>query len=450
MTGFHIKIPSGRWQNEKRYAMQCVLEEFMELPIASIAVSQGAFWEVVQGGRKLTFPSLFFPDATPELFLTPAHLPVRPSRMVTYEALGIAPGVFPETSLPLFWGNVPTERIEDLDIFGTVFFFLSRYEEYVNTVRDEHGRFSALGSVAEKADIIHRPIVDEYVELLRHALESTFPGLKTGRPKYQMLLSHDVDVPHSWLGPKRFKLARAMARTLLVERSLSHTVRTVASYFNPRRDPVFCFDWIMASAEKHGLRTSFYFLANAVDPHDISYDLKSSPMQRLLRTIAERRHEIGLHGSYNSALDGEMLRLEKTRLEECVNLPVAGGRQHYLRFEAPTTWRAWNSAGFLYDSTLGFANQAGFRCGTAREFPVFDLAASEPLKLRERPLICMEHTLLDPAYQGLSFEQAHQYATSLIDRVRRYGGNFTLLWHNHNLVTAEQRALFLQLLAYGA
>lgn len=450
MSGLRIRIPPGRWQEEKAYAARCILEEFLGLPVASISAGQDFSWEVAYGEKKIVFPSLFFPDACPAQYLTREHLPADPCRTVSYGELGIDPSLFPETLLPIFWGNDPAEKIEDLDIFGTAFFFLSRYEEYVSSARDEHGRFSAYSSVVQKAGVVHRPVVDEYVELLRLAMERAFPGLVPPPAKYQLLLSHDVDVPHGWLGSQRFKLWRALARTLVRERSVAKAVDAFASYMTPDRDPVFCFDWMMTAAEKHGHRASFYFLANATDPHDIAYDLRGATMGGLLRAIAARGHEIGLHGSYNSVSDMAMLGMEKSRLEDCVGAVVTGGRQHYLRFEVPTTWRAWNAAGFGYDSTVGFADLAGFRCGTAREYTVFDLELSEPMKLRERPLICMEHTLMDPAYQGLDFEQAYQYAASLIDRVKRYGGNFTLLWHNHNLVSAPQRELFTQLLSYGS
>ena len=450
MSSIQIKIPPGNWINEKTYAARCVLSEFLGLAIGSISIGQASTWEIACDGNKLVFPNLFFPEDNPEKYLAAEHLPAEPYHWVDYAALGITQGRDANSDLPFFWCNKPVSGIEDVDIFGTIFFFLSRYEECVSGVRDSVNRFTADASIAGKVEIIHRPLVDEYVELLRRALKEKFPGIALDQPDYRLLLSHDVDIPHSWLGARRYKLVRALARNLIRDRSIRKAVDTAASYFDPQRDPVFCYDWIMSLAEKYGQRTSFYFLVNATDPYDISYDLGAPPMRELLQDIAARGHDIGLHGSFNSYADARMLLAEKQKLEFYVGKQVSGGRQHYLRFEVPTTWRAWDEAGFAFDSTLGFADRAGFRCGTAREYPVFDLQTSRVLNLRERPLICMEHTLLDPDYQGLNMEQSYEYATNLIDQVRRYGGNFTLLWHNHNLTTDAQRELFAQMVKYAA
>ena len=56
-----------------------------------------------------------------------------------------------------------------------------------------------------------------------------------------------------------------------------------------------------------------------------------------------------------------------------------GGRQHYLQWANPTTWRNWDAAGLAYDCTLAFSEAVGFRTGTCHEYPVFDLVARRPL-----------------------------------------------------------------------
>ena len=67
-----------------------------------------------------------------------------------------------------------------------------------------------------------------------------------------------------------------------------------------------------------------------------------------------------------------------------------GGRQHYLRWENPETWRACEDAGLAHDSTLGFSAGSGFRTGACVDHPVFDLRARRALRLRERPLVVMD------------------------------------------------------------
>ncbi len=54
-----------------------------------------------------------------------------------------------------------------------------------------------------------------------------------------------------------------------------------------------------------------------------------------------------------------------------------------------------------YDSTLGYADHAGFRCGTCFEYPAFDPVADKQLNLRIRPLIAMECSVTADRYMGL-------------------------------------------------
>jgi hypothetical protein len=126
---------------------------------------------------------------------------------------------------------------------------------------------------------------------------------------------------------------------------------------------------------------------------------------------------------------------------------IRGGRQHYLRFEVPTTWRFWDGAGLSYDSTLMFADHAGFRCGTCYEFSVFDLHRREHLKLKEVPTIVMDSTVTSERYMGLGVGSgAYEFVSELRERCRLFDGNFTLLWHNNLLSDAESKEFYRSIL----
>ena len=101
-----------------------------------------------------------------------------------------------------------------------------------------------------------------------------------------------------------------------------------------------------------------------------------------------------------------------------------------------------------YDSSLGYADRPGFRCGTCFEYPAFDPLADKSLSLRIRPLIAMETTILAPHYLGLgtgalAFEKFDQLKQSC----QAVKGCFTLLWHNCQLEKLEERRLYQRVLA---
>jgi hypothetical protein len=202
----------------------------------------------------------------------------------------------------------------------------------------------------------------------------------------------------------------------------------------------------MDESERQGTRSAFYFIASEARAGlDGSYSLDDPPLRRLLRRIHERGHEIGLHPSYNTFQDAERTRLEFERLldvcrDEGIEQEAWGGRQHYLRWENPTTWRNWDLAGLAYDSTLTFAERPGFRCGVCFEYPVFDLQRRTKLVLRERPLVAMEVSLL--VYQRLGRAETTSALAALRETSARFGGDFTLLWHNSRLITRADRRLY--------
>jgi len=82
----------------------------------------------------------------------------------------------------------------------------------------------------------------------------------------------------------------------------------------------------------------------------------------------------------------------------------------------------------VIDSTLGFAESAGFRHGTCLPFPLFDPDLNEETGVWEFPLVCMESALFNR--MGLTIAEAVTETERLMDIIRSYGGVFTGLWHN--------------------
>ena len=135
-------------------------------------------------------------------------------------------------------------------------------------------------------------------------------------------------------------------------------------------------------------------------------------------------------------------------IEEGIEQEVLGGRQHFLRWETPTTAQLWDENGLTYDSTLSCADHPGFRCGTGHEYPMYDLLNRKPLKVRERPLIVMECSVIAERYLGLGYtDQALDLMLTLKHRALRYGGNFTLLWHNAHFNHPKDREFYQALVA---
>ena len=342
-----------------------------------------------------------------------------------------------------------------IDVTGSIFFLLSRYEEAIcGATLDKHGRFPGRSTVVHRAGLALRPLVDEWVELLWWSLKIIAPQLQRKPRTPTVWVSCDVDAPYS-PGSKSWPLAmRQTASDIWNHRSPRQAGKTLLNAVASRAgitrfDSYDTFNWILDVNEESGNRVSFFFLSVLNPAHiDGCYELGEPRVSKLMRSMLLRGHEIGLHGSYSSAdqpdkLASELDRLRLAILQAGGNPLHIGGRQHYLRWRMDITAHALDSAGLVYDSTLGFPDIAGFRCGTCHTFPIFDLFRSEQLSLLERPLVLMDVTVTSPTYLNHGHgEDARNLMMNLRESCRRFGGEFSLLWHNSNSIDPAARELY--------
>ena len=346
-----------------------------------------------------------------------------------------------------------------IDVLGSAFFMLTRYEEPLSSARDEYDRVPATASIAYQAGFLDRPIVNEYTELLWQCLQRLWSGLERAQRNFRVILSHDVDQPFLLRKDGISRVLRTIAGDAIKRKNPIQGLRRPAQWIKarvlgPKHDPAYTFDYIMDTAEKYGLRSAFYFIPSpGAGPPDYRYGICDPDIQKLLSTIHERGHEVGYHASIETYRDGELIEREMEWLRQgCeaagVRQPIEGSRQHYLRIDTAVTLRHLAHARLKYDTSLSFADRAGFRCGTCWEYPFYDLQKRTPLEIVERPLIVMECSVMDHQYMGLECgEKALQCILKLARTCRQFSGDFTLLWHNTRLLPAGERSLFESLLA---
>ena len=359
--------------------------------------------------------------------------------------------------------NLPSPLIElrgevhviHYDILGLTYWMLARVEEVGRADLDNHERFPAASSHASKHGYLDRPIVDEWLYFLGQLIQRQWPGVELKRHRFSINVSHDVDQPSCYAFTPWCKVARVMAGHIIKRYDFKAFCTAPYVKLATRNeliaaDPYNTFDWIMDVSEEHNLKSAFYFICGRTNPaRDAYYEPEHPAIRRLMRRINERGHEVGLHPSYETFQKPELLKKEADRLqricaEEDIHQTQWGGRMHYLRWAQPTTLWAWAEAGMTYDSTLGYADRPGFRCGTCHEYPAFDPVAQGGLSLRIRPLVVMECSVIDEVYAGLGVTDA---AANLINTLKggcaAVNGVFTLLWHNSYLQSNELKRLYL-------
>lgn len=321
-----------------------------------------------------------------------------------------------------------------VDIVAGGFFMLSRYEETIVQTVDVFDRFPAESSVAYQEGFLQEPVVNQYAEQLIKMLRvAGFTGEQRrfwGTAPWAIALTHDVDQLHRF--PHGRPPALAVAR-LLAGRAPAGAPRLgglLADYVNTathrKTDEYNCLEEMATWERSVGVHASYYFLGdNGIGRRVADYVIDAAGAMSKMRTIASLGHEVGFHAGFWAPDDTRRFHRELSRVRSA-GLPVVGGRQHYLRWQTPATWRLWEAEGLTYDATLGYSSAAGFRCGTCLPFHPYDIEKDREMSILEWPLMFMDAT----------YDSSWPEGTRVLDCVsqecQRYGGVLVLLWHNRN------------------
>lgn len=410
----------------------------------------------------LELPNIFFASTSNSL-LNQSYLPKTPLHVWNSQTYSKNLNLL-DSLIPIIYGtpeksSITTENYTyiPIDIFGSAFFMLSRYEEAVNQTRDVHDRFPASASLAYGDGFLNRPIIDEYVEILWRAMKHLWPGLERKQHTARTLISCDLDSPFDPACTSLFRLGRRLLGQTWREKSIGSASTTIRNHLAVRHgdyshDPYHAaIDWIMKVNERAGNQVAFYFIPEQTDQKlDNNISLDDPRIRTLMRTIHTRGHEIGIHPGYNTYKHPDVFAqsvstLRRVMREEKIQQPTLGGRQHYLRWKTPTTAQLWEANGLSYDTTLYYSEHAGFRCGTCHEYPMFDLANRKPLKLRQRPLVVMESTIIENASLGCNDKSLGQ-----IQRYKQicyqFNGDFTMLWHNSYFENQAAKEMYCEII----
>ncbi len=429
---------------ERRYITDLLLGEILGLDFEIQPVPRSEYCIGAVDGKELTISDVLF-RMTKSDWLTTKVLPKQPLKSWNLNETGAKPRIT-STTIPIIYGENPTnpnffdvgnDRIQlGLDVFGSAFFMLTRLEEIIKNERDDHDRFPAKASLAFQAGFLDRPIINEYVEILWWCLRQLWPNLQRKKRVFSVALTHDIDRPLRYRTP--MQVLKTASSKLLLEYDLRGSVSWLKGGLrrvtDVQTDPFYeGVLKLMDISEKNRLRSTFNFMSAVKSKKDFGYAPSSPVIQHLLQSVQQRRHEIGFHPGYTTMTDPDAFLWQKRRLEEACQQTIVGGRQHFLRFKVPDTWRAWEASGATYDSTLGYAARAGFRCGFCYPYSVFDVLEKRLMNVKERPLIVMDGQLKADFNEGLTPNLAYERTIQLAKACQQVEGEFVLLWHNSSL-----------------
>ena len=313
----------------------------------------------------------------------------------------------------------------DYDIPSMVFYMLSRYEEYITDSFDEHGRFLHTASLAYKNNFLHLPVVDIWLKMLVDELEKK-TDKKYNITGYEFISTIDTDLSHAFLGRSLLHTFGSMIKKIL-RKEFANFRRHVSVLLGMSTDPFDTFEYLKETHFKHGIDAVFFFLVGDKGKYDYNLSYKDPKFISAVKCVSKWA-QVGIHPSYQSEVDRSKISNEIHRLETLLKDKVQLSRQHFLKFRFPQTPDMLIENGISRDYSLGYAEIEGFRCGTGRSFPYFNLLKNRIENLELQPLILMDGTLRH--YQKLQTEDCKTKAAELISICKKYATPFTLLWHN--------------------
>lgn len=317
----------------------------------------------------------------------------------------------------------------EADLFAGVFYLLSLTDEIRCTVRDAHGRVPSAALFTVRNGLADRPWIDEQVIKLGIALENEWPGELHCALRYSNCVTVDMDNILRYAGRPFSRALGASVKDLLHgEWSAVPERWRVRSGNIP--DPFERAIEVVAAQRETFRRAILFYLLRGEGEFDHAADPSHPATQAHIRRCAEA-FDVGIHPSYGSSVKGTLQEEERAILQQTINKDVRLSRQHFLRWQLPGTLRYLGDAGYVEDHTLGFTDRAGFRVGTCRPFPWYDLEGEQETRLMLHPFAVMDSALIEQ--QRMDPHAVVKAMNAMSDKVRAVSGQFISVWHDRYL-----------------
>ncbi len=323
------------------------------------------------------------------------------------------------------------------DLFAAVFYLLTRYEEYLPHKKDRYGRYAHENSVAFKEGFLPLPLINIWLEDFRKLLIEKNAQFATGNSQFSFLPTYDIDMAWSFYN-KGFKRNFGGLLKSFFSGKFRKMVYRLRVIRGKSQDPFDAYQWMDDLHDEFDLSPVYFFLvAKERGRYDKNIDVNNMEFQQLIQSIASK-YRVGLHPSWVSGDTPSLLTQEKATLEQITNQTVTCSRQHFIRFELPSTYRKLLALGITNDYSMGYGSINGFRASIATAFYWYDLKNEEPTKLLIHPFCFMDAN----AYyeQNLLADAALQELMQYYNVVKSVNGTLITIWHNSFLGTDEEFA----------
>ena len=330
---------------------------------------------------------------------------------------------FMGNDLPLFFAEKPEISTEttsgirlNFDFTAACFYFLSGYQDF--HALKKSNRFRARDSYQYRLQLHRIPLVNYYFEILRQALEKAY---KTELPftskRPYLFLSHDID-----------NMSRGWLECGFSELKKFHVLNTIEILAKRiiGKDEWNNLDKIMQLEEVMGVHSTFFLLARK-SKENADYDITKKKYNKWIGLIQGNSFEVGIHGSKGTHRSATALGADLKRIKH----RVFGNRFHFLHFRPQSSYRALEKNKIMYDSSLGYYDEVGYRNAYCYPFRLWHFEEDRPVEFVELPLMVMDTTLEKQKYMYRKRPESIGIIYDLLRESKRFHGMCSILWHNN-------------------
>jgi hypothetical protein len=322
--------------------------------------------------------------------------------------------------------NQPNEiDFHQHDFFSIIFYFLSRYEEYLSFIPDKHNRFEASQHILFPSKM-KRAFVDECCIQFCNYLLQLFPNIQLKQRAFTFINTIDVDNAFAFCSKSIVRNGVGVIRDIY-KLKLNLLKDRFLCVSRLKKDPYLSHKNVQQLVTKPH-QTHYFLLLADYAKNDRAVNTKTKAYQKMVDEMSQFA-QLGWHPGYEGFTSEDKWHLEFERFKKLTgNYPIRS-RQHFLRLRFPETYRALIRFGIKEDFSQGFASDTGFRAGTAHWFYFFDLIDNQQKDLKLFPFSIMEGIF---KYYKKK-QQFKEEAEALIDYHIQLQLPFTWLWHNDSI-----------------
>jgi hypothetical protein len=315
------------------------------------------------------------------------------------------------------------------DVFAASFYLVSRYEEYLPHIRDEHDRFEAKNSVAYANGFLRIPVVNIYAQWVKSLILKAFPSYSFPEKKYSFVSTIDIDNAYAY-SKKGFIRSLGGYLRSLVSLDFDELYLRTQVLMNLKKDPYDTYEFQLQLLKQYKFKSIYFLLVGDYGLNDKNLSISNRSFQSLIKMLADYA-QVGIHPSYGSNANKFKLKKEIDALSKVLHRDVVSSRQHFLKLKLPETYRNLIDSDIENDYTMGYSSDVGFRASICTPFNFYDLDTELETKLKVHPFAFMEGTL--KYNMQIQPNQAMDVIKPLIEEVKKVDGVFISLWHNDSL-----------------